>query len=85
MGPGHLTVTREIARCKLDLVGVNEVRCDKGGTVRAGHYIIFYRKGNENHQLRTGYFVHHRIISAVKGVEFVSDKFREVAGVILLF
>ena len=34
---GSLTaVTRELARYKLDLVGVQEVRWDKGGTVRAG-------------------------------------------------
>jgi hypothetical protein len=32
---------RELARYKLDLVGVHEVRWDKGGTVRAGHYNFF--------------------------------------------
>jgi len=32
------TVARESADCKLDLVGVQEVRWEKGGTVRAGHY-----------------------------------------------
>jgi hypothetical protein len=30
-----MTVARELARYKLDLVGVKEVRWDKGGTVRA--------------------------------------------------
>ena len=30
------TVARELARYKLDLVDVQEVRCDRGGTVRAG-------------------------------------------------
>jgi hypothetical protein len=36
---GSLTATaRELARYKLYLVGVQEVRWDKGGTVRAGDY-----------------------------------------------
>ena len=39
------------ARYKLDLVGVQEVRWDKGGTVQAGDYNFFYGKGNENRQL----------------------------------
>ena len=56
---------RELARCKLDLVGVQEVRWDREGTVRAGDYNFVYGKGNENHQFGTGFFVQHRIVSAV--------------------
>ena len=35
---------REIARYKLDVVGVQEVRWDKGGTIQAGDYNFFYGK-----------------------------------------
>jgi len=37
-------VARELASYKLDLVGAQEVRWDKGGRVRAGDYNFFYRK-----------------------------------------
>jgi hypothetical protein len=39
-----MRVPNELARHKLDLVGVPEVRWDKGGTVRAGDYNFFLRQ-----------------------------------------
>jgi exonuclease III len=64
---GSLTAAeRELAKYKLDVVGVQEVRWDRGGTVRAVGYDFLCRKGNENHQLGTGIFVHHRTVWAVR-------------------
>ena len=42
IGQGQLmTVARELVRYKLDLMCVQGVRCDTGGTVRAGDCIYF--------------------------------------------
>jgi exonuclease III len=68
------TVARELGKYKLDLVGVQEVRWEKYGTERAENCTFFYGKGNEDHQSGTGFFVHKRIISPVRKVEFVSDR-----------
>jgi hypothetical protein len=48
-----MTVLRELARYKLDLVGVQEVRWEGGGTKPVGEYMFFYGKGNEYHELGT--------------------------------
>jgi hypothetical protein len=70
------TAAKEISKYeyKLDLVGLQEVKWDRGGTEPGGECAFFYRKGNEDHELGTGFFVHKRIISAVKREEVVSDR-----------
>lgn len=40
-------VARELARYKLDLVDVQEVRCDEGGTVRAENYTRIFSMAKE--------------------------------------
>jgi hypothetical protein len=70
---GSLTAAaRELPRHKVDLVGVQEVRWDKGSTIIAGNYNLFYGK---KRKASTGdsIFLHHKIVSPVKRVEFVSD------------
>jgi hypothetical protein len=54
------TVTREFARYIFDNAGVQEDIMDKGSTPRAGEDIVFYGEGN--HQLGTGFILHHRIV-----------------------
>jgi hypothetical protein len=56
-----MTVSKEISKYKLHLVGVQEVRWDRYGTEPAGEDTFFYEMGYENHELGTD-FVHKRII-----------------------
>ena len=51
-------------------MAVQEVRWDKGGTVRAEDYFLYGKRNN--YQLGTRLIAHHRRKSAVKSVEFVS-------------
>jgi hypothetical protein len=69
---GSLTaVVRELVRYKI--VGVQGVRWDKGGAVRAGNYNFFMEKEKKIINWKRDFFVHHKIVSPVKRVEFVSD------------
>jgi hypothetical protein len=69
-----ITVSKELSKYNLDLVEVQEVRWEGGGTEPVGEYTFFYGKGNENHELGAGFFLYRRIISAFKRAEFVSDR-----------
>jgi hypothetical protein len=65
----------ELAGCKLDLVGVQEVRWDKEGTVRAGEYNFHYGKGNRERGHWGDPDVDGRII-----LKWILRKLEEVVG-----
>jgi hypothetical protein len=66
------TVARELGKYKLDLVGVQDVTWEKGRIEQAEDCTFFYGQGDGDHQLGTGFFIHKKIVSAVRRVEFVS-------------
>jgi hypothetical protein len=68
------TVARELGQYKLDLMGVQEVRWEKGVTEWAEDYTFYCGGGDEDYQLGTGFFIHKRTISLVRRVEFISDR-----------
>jgi len=65
---------RELVRYKFVLVGVQEVKWDRGGTVRTRDYNFFPWRRKRKSSIGAGFFVHHRIVSTVKRVEFVGNR-----------
>jgi hypothetical protein len=51
----------------VDLVGIQQIRWDKGGVEPAGDYAFFYGRGSADHRIGTDFLVY-------KWVEFVSDR-----------
>jgi exonuclease III len=52
------TVSRKLAKCKLDLVGVQEVKWGKGGTEPADDYTFLCGNVNANCHIGTGLYIH---------------------------
>jgi hypothetical protein len=67
-------VARELVKYNLDLVAVQEVRWDNGGSEAADDDILLYGNGYANLHLCTSLLIHHGIRTAVKRVKFISDR-----------
>jgi hypothetical protein len=67
------TVARELAMYKSDLLGVQEVKWDKEGTVRVRDNFL-YGKGNENHKLGKRFVFTLQNSITAKSVKFVRDR-----------
>jgi hypothetical protein len=58
-----MTISRELSRYKLDLVG--------NGTDLAGEYIFLYRNGNENHELGKSFFLQRESYQQLRGLSLL--------------
>jgi hypothetical protein len=65
------SVLGELEKYKLNLAAGQEVRWEGERYQIADNYTFFYEKV-------TGFFIHNRIISPVKRVEFVSDSMSDI-------
>jgi hypothetical protein len=63
-------VGRGLWKCKFDLVSVQEVRWEKGGTEQAQDYTFLYGERNENHKLGTGFFIQWNLCSRFLELRF---------------
>jgi hypothetical protein len=62
-----VTVSKELSKCKLDLVGMQQIRWECGGNELAGEYTFFYGNGNDNHELGTGFLCIRQSYQQLKG------------------
>jgi hypothetical protein len=57
-------VKRDLGKYKIDLVGVQEARWEKGGTEQEEDYTLFYGEGNENHSQEEDFCTQENHISS---------------------
>jgi hypothetical protein len=63
---------------------VQEIRWEGGRIKPSGEYTLCYGKGSNSRKLDTRFFVHKRIISAFKRVQFVRDRISSWCHIIVI-
>jgi hypothetical protein len=53
---------------------ITKISSRLSGTEPAGEYTVLFGKGNEDYEFGAAFFIHKKIISAGKRVEFASDR-----------
>jgi hypothetical protein len=69
-----MTVSRELSTYSLDLVAVQEVRWEGSGTVPAVEYKFSYGKGNNNHELITGFLYITESYEQLRGLSLMRNR-----------
>jgi hypothetical protein len=67
MADSQKTVGNKLVRCNLDLIAVQEVRWDRGGSQPANDYTFFYGNRSTNHYIETKFSVNEGIRLLVIG------------------
>jgi exonuclease III len=66
-----VTVSKELSKYKLDLVGVQEIRQEGGGTEPAEEYSFFYGKRNENDEFGAGFLCIRESYQQLRGLNLL--------------
>jgi hypothetical protein len=66
------TAASELVKYKLDLTAVKEVTWVGDGSQPVHECTFFYGNGNDNYHLRSRFFVYKEVISAYKGISYVT-------------
>jgi hypothetical protein len=64
-------VPRGLSKYNLDLVRVQVVRWEGGGTEPVGKYTFFYREGSENYELGTGFMCTRESYQQLRGLSLL--------------
>jgi hypothetical protein len=66
-----MTVFRELSKYNLDLLGVQEVEWEGGGTELAGEYTFLYGKGYDKYKLDTGFLCIRESYQQLRGLSLL--------------